>query len=564
MALTTVQLALINNLTYTAGISPIPSIYEYEGMTIQDFITDYYAKKSAIKADGEYAVFRSGKEWEQILDAVSKDPDLCRMTIASKYNDTTMDDRGIVFTDSQSGEAVVAYRGTGSNEWVDNFYGGGPTDTRDGVSTAQQEKALSWYQEKYKELGLDQYDTVTVTGHSKGGNKAQYIAIEDNTVDRCVSFDGQGFSDDYVALNKDKIAANSYKISNHCAEGDYVNPLLNSVGLQRYYKQNMENSPDGFLENHCPNAYLHYDENGNSVMYKGTQSKEIQDIEKFLNSYLRTLSPEERKKTMTVVGDIVDKGIKHEFDGITGSELINDYLQDPKYNSVVIPLLAFLIRYQEDNPSTVESVKKILSDMGMGDAGKTVDFVTGLATNEIIQALFAVDYLANNKKTVKILLNKQLESAGITSEKDKEALIDLLFCVLVDRYGKYGWGTIPEGNDIRIEMLPPDSGSKGKNTDARGKADFSVCDESVRSVVEELCREYNRIGQLLNRIGEVKRSMEGSLRVLETFLRIEEIRVERHQKAILSMKEALDHIRKEYTTTEDRIRNYGLNISISG
>jgi translation initiation factor 2B subunit (eIF-2B alpha/beta/delta family) len=93
---------------------------------------------------------------------------------------------------------------------------------------------------------------------------------------------------------------------------------------------------------------------------------------------------------------------------------------------------------------------------------------------------------------------------------------------------------------------------------------FSVCNERIRSVVEKLFREYSRIDQLLNRIEEVKKSLKGSLRVLETFLRVEEIRVKRHQKAILSMKEALDYIWKEYKTTEDRINNYGSNVSISG
>jgi translation initiation factor 2B subunit (eIF-2B alpha/beta/delta family) len=104
-------------------------------------------------------------------------------------------------------------------------------------------------------------------------------------------------------------------------------------------------------------------------------------------------------------------------------------------------------------------------------------------------------------------------------------------------------------------MEPPPAFSEGR---------FSVCNERIRSVVEKLFREYSRIDQLLNRIEEVKKSLEGSLRVLETFLRVEEIRVKRHQKAILSMKEALDYIWKEYKTTEDRINNYGSNVSISG
>ena len=79
------------------------------------------------------------------------------------------------------------------------------------------------------------------------------------------------------------------------------------------------------------------------------------------------------------------------------------------------------------------------------------------------------------------------------------------------------------------------------------------------------CAEFfSTLNTELNRIEEVKKSLEGSLRVLETFLRVEEIRVKRHQKAILSMKEALDYIWKEYKTTEDRINNYGSNVSISG
>ena len=43
------------------------------------------------------------------------------------------------------------------------------------------------------------YTELTVTGHSKGANKAMYTTIMCNNVTRCVSFDGQGFSKEFLS-----------------------------------------------------------------------------------------------------------------------------------------------------------------------------------------------------------------------------------------------------------------------------------------------------------------------------------------------------------------------------
>ena len=42
------------------------------------------------------------------------------------------------------------------------------------------------------------YDSITVAGHSKGGNKAQYVTVLSDKVDRCISMDGQGFSQEFI------------------------------------------------------------------------------------------------------------------------------------------------------------------------------------------------------------------------------------------------------------------------------------------------------------------------------------------------------------------------------
>ena len=93
------------------------------------------------------------------------------------------------FTDPESGEAYVVYRGTDAGRWTDN--GLGMVD----ASTNAQETALAYFDEVATQFTPE--DTVFVTGHSKGGNNAQFVMLfsENNgLIDTCVSMDGEGFS----------------------------------------------------------------------------------------------------------------------------------------------------------------------------------------------------------------------------------------------------------------------------------------------------------------------------------------------------------------------------------
>ena len=143
----------------------------------------------------DYGSFMTGADWKKIKKAILADPVLRDMKILTVEGDTPEEGAlSAVFVNSTTGEAVVAFRGTREYEWKDNFLGGAVTIleegisnvNHDGVSTAYQEKALKWYQS----LDLEGYETITVTGHSKGGNKAKYITILDDSVTRCLSYDG--------------------------------------------------------------------------------------------------------------------------------------------------------------------------------------------------------------------------------------------------------------------------------------------------------------------------------------------------------------------------------------
>ena len=142
----------------------------------------------------------------------------------------------------------VVFKGTGSGEWIDNGEGlsGIPEEniylTPDNntyelrknivfndYATDQQVEALNIFntlalREKWSNL-----NTITVSGHSKGGNKAQFVAINSPIVDYCYSFNGQGFSPEAVDSFKNRYKEQFYMrsscIYSIAAENDYVNVL---------------------------------------------------------------------------------------------------------------------------------------------------------------------------------------------------------------------------------------------------------------------------------------------------------------------------------------------------
>ena len=82
---------------------------------------------------------------------------------------------------------------------------------------------------------------------------------------KCVSFDGQGFSDEFVQQYGDEIAMRQHKIHNHNVDYDYVNLLLNEVGEITYY-HGQDIGEGGFLENHCPNTLMKFQDSGSFTM----------------------------------------------------------------------------------------------------------------------------------------------------------------------------------------------------------------------------------------------------------------------------------------------------------
>lgn len=129
------------------------------------------------------------------------------------------------------GNYYVAYRGTGDGRWPDN--GDGMTE----VSTPMQEAAQEYFDKVAEKYFIDAKANgkqIIVTGHSKGGNEAQYVYFTSKyayLIDYCYSYDGQGFSRVAIETFIDKCGGEekyNEKLSRMysiCGENDFVHDL---------------------------------------------------------------------------------------------------------------------------------------------------------------------------------------------------------------------------------------------------------------------------------------------------------------------------------------------------
>lgn len=302
------------------------------------------------KFDGEI----SGYEWADMIDAMKKS-DICEL----KLKDVKRDDKNALstyFTDKQ-GNAYVVFRGTGGGEWEDNFLGGSTSDTQ------QQKRALEY-------INSIDAEHITVVGHSKGGNKAKYVALLSDKVDRCVSFDGQGFSEAFMENNKGLIIANKYKITCYALENDFVNILLNDVYNKKYYIKG--NGVDSFAENHSPNSFFDFIyKKGKVVGYElnvTRQSATMKDLHSFVNYIASSIPDKDRESFFSFLGQTADKALGKKpseyIDKYTTEDILK-YLSNKENSDELGLLVAYILEYEEYNEGITDAVFDIMEQSGL-------------------------------------------------------------------------------------------------------------------------------------------------------------------------------------------------------
>ena len=359
----------------------------------------------------------------------------------------------------------MAFRGTALYEWKDDFQGGARTsDPYDGVSTEYQRKALDWYQGLNLEEGG--YDTITVTGHSKGGNKAKYITIMDPSVDRCVSFDGQGFSDEFFEEYQLEIGRNQWKISNHNVEYDYVNLLLNDVGEIFFYR-GYDYGIGRLLEAHCPNTFFKFLNDGRVEMtpVEG-QAEEMKVLNYFLNSYLRTLPEGRKARAMDIIGELVEALFKGEI-----SERFRQEIKENKLGMIELLALAqYTTNYASIHPEFTDAIGSLMKKFYLEDMP--------FYREDILEFITRVSKYNTGLNSVKETLGMLRQGAGMMDNmrigsRREDLQVTSMYCPL-------------EKNRVFDTNKMNQLGSTGKALMETGSHACEVWDEAVTDL-KELC-----------------------------------------------------------------------------
>jgi len=193
-------------------------------------------------------------EWDAVIAAVKSNPNLSSLTIANVDQRDLGKANQAVFTSKDS--MIVAYQGTESWEWLDNGLGG----HADVTETPAQVAAAEYYRKMVDKFGEGK--SLITTGHSKGGNLAQYVAVvtaddPKYRADSCVNADGQGFNKAFQLKYANQIAQMKDRITTLAGASDYVNILFDSISGHTYYFETPSHlqGSDYFL-NHSPFAML--------------------------------------------------------------------------------------------------------------------------------------------------------------------------------------------------------------------------------------------------------------------------------------------------------------------
>lgn len=294
------ELLILNSIVYTEDFAK-ETILDYDN--IHEWAIDFDV--NTIKDN--YPAEINEKEFEKIIQTIKNNKDVySKMEVADvttyKANNVT-GGKGVNATIKYDDSYIVVYKGTaGAIDWKDNEEGG-----YSNISDTKQQIAAAEYFERMMNAKPGYIDTVYVTGHSKGGNKAQYVGVRfGDMIDHVYAFDGQNFNDTFKLKYQDEIERNKHKITNISNEYDFVNILLERVSGRTIFVKSNTNFGNKFnigamLKHkfgawHSPYSMFHqfytldntsfygqYEFDGLKLNKETEQSKLMQNLESYLD-----------------------------------------------------------------------------------------------------------------------------------------------------------------------------------------------------------------------------------------------------------------------------------------
>lgn len=294
-------LLILNCIIYIHGFEKDDVKEKFVGKSIYE-ISDYI--KTQKNSLGMYPGEINEEEFSNIVNTIEYNKEIYRKIKIVDFENSYFanfsgSERVVNVTFLFEDNLIIVYKGTaGDYEWKDNVEG-----TYNITDTKQQRRALSYFDEMVKKF--PDFKKIYVSGHSKGGNKAQYIGVlrgDMSKLEMIYSFDGQGFNNNFIKKYNKEITNNRHKIFNICNELDYVNIILFSISNKIFIKSttNVGNEDDrqskllhrfgGF---HSPYS-MFKKENGILTLNEKTEQSDImKNFEKLFEYYNTNMEDED-------------------------------------------------------------------------------------------------------------------------------------------------------------------------------------------------------------------------------------------------------------------------------
>lgn len=303
----------------------------------------------------------SGEEYAAIIQYMSENENIKNLSVQKEVLKNKHQDSCPLAYDlvDQSGQHIVIFKGTTKSfEWKDDVEGINVSDTQ------SQKDALDYLENK---IGAD---NIIVVGHSKGGNKAMYCAIVSDKVKRCVSMDGQGFSEEFIQKYQYKIAQRAKNITNISYCSDFVHSLMNQIpGSEQLYtgKGYGSNEVKSCFECHSPNSLFSYDRNSGELQVTGNfdfgKETESLKIISGLVDYIMYSDCDNKEELISYLAYLAEQ-----LGGDSNAFIQKIRNGEEKIDSEKLTAIAaYLIKYCNENNIEAVEVNKLLSDIHIID-----------------------------------------------------------------------------------------------------------------------------------------------------------------------------------------------------
>ncbi|MDR1210345.1 MAG: DUF2974 domain-containing protein [Clostridiales bacterium] len=251
------------------------------------------------------------------------------------------------------GNVYVHFNGTGDGNWGYNSvaYGGPPSPI--------QEWSLSYFNDSIAGHYEGKSDgNLYVTGHSQGGNNAQYVTIRSPYADyisACVTLDGPGFSNQFVEESIALYGESYYerqrgKIWAYYGQSDYVSPQGQVEIVPNGHITFVATPPKGPNDNimftyHAVQWML--DENGNLNVGDGNlQESEFRQFVRQLVAKINELPEDKRQRAAEIA-------MKFAENYVGANEPIKDAITAKDFEDFKETLVPVIVELLADNPGKI-------------------------------------------------------------------------------------------------------------------------------------------------------------------------------------------------------------------